>query len=249
MAASPFIVDPRAAALADGTAGPVWGVNANLLSPPPAALQLPYNRLASALTAALSADGGLYVYPYHALHVTLASPAPFTDTRITGDPARAACAAAWRDALRDFSLPPFDVTLERLELQQRAAFFVIADPSGGVERLRDAFRNALRLHPALVALGTLATEDACFRCPAIVHTTVARFAAPSTLPPEEVRQRFDAVADSWGPVTLRVDSVVLVEEAVPYMHLRLDGEDADRILCRVYLTDGQPLVAPSLAPC
>lgn len=71
-----------------------------------------------------------------------------------------------------------------------------------------------------------------FKTPGIVHSTFLRFttAAPG-LPDAEVRERFEAAAAAeWSPVTVTLDRLLLVIEAVPYMHLDLRGRDADKIV-------------------
>ena len=235
----PFYVDPIAARLATAggehqrllssadSAG-VWGINANLLSPPPPELCAQYESFAVALSAAMRPCGG-YVYPAYTLHVTAASCSPFTHSRVRPHD-RPALRKAWNRALSDFPpLAPFELTLMRPKLEHAAALFELTDPTGGVAALRGLFRDAFERHPALRELGSVVDDDSAFRIPGIVHSTILRVVAPPVggITPEEVRRRFDIIAATWKPLKLRVSSVILVEEVVPYMHLHLSSGGAD----------------------
>lgn len=234
----PLIVDPYTTRLLAGDTGRdddgLWGLNLNLASPPPEALRVPYERLAAAVKAQpalAAADAGVYVYPFHTLHITCASPAPFTHARVPPGE-RAAFTAAWAAALRETCTPeagfptaPFPLVYGRPTLEAAAAIFRCADPTGAVARVRSCIAAAAAAHPELAAHG--------FRTPNIVHVSFLRFggAAP---PGDEaaVRAAYEAAVDAaWPPegVTMYCDALRLVDECAIYMHLHLEGEDADMI--------------------
>jgi hypothetical protein len=232
----PLVVDPYTTRLLAGDTGrgDVWGLNLNLASPPPEALRAPYERLAAAVAAQPAlADpaAGVYVYPFHTLHITCASPAPFTHARVPPSE-RAAFTAAWAAALREACTPeagfptaPFPLVYGRPTLEEAAAIFRCADPTGAVGRIRACIRAAATARPELLAAHG-------FRTPNIVHVSFLRFggAAP---PADEaaVRAAYADAAQSWPEegVTVWCDALRLVDECAIYMHLHLEGADGDMV--------------------
>lgn len=245
---SSFVLDKWAQVLADGAPSDVWGINLNLASPPPETLRVPYTTLAGRLEATL-APAGVYVYPFHCLHITVASLVPFSSNAVTDSAHRAALTAAWISALADtcttengFPDAPFELVYGRPTLERAAAIFRIDDTSGSVARIRACVRRAFDTHPALRALagpdGPLAASD--FRIPNIVHTSIMRFVRRprgdepvAAMSDDEIRAAFEAAAAAWEPVVVRVGRITIVREDVPYMHVDLGGADKEKELAEV----------------
>lgn len=251
-----FQLDKWAQCLADGTPTEVWGLNLNAASPPPEALRAPYAALSAALEATLS-PAGVYIYPFHCLHITVASLVPFSSNAVTNPEHRAALTTAWIQALRDTCVPangfpdaPGTLVFERPTLERAAAIFRVSDPSRIVERVRACVKMAYDTHPALRALdlpvGPLPASD--FRMPSIIHTSLMRFVKRAGVDPgtagtpasgmtdAEIRAAFEAAAQAWEPVPVPVTRITVVLEGVPYMHVDLGGADKEKELAELLFT-------------
>jgi len=231
-----------------------WGLNMNLVSPPPAQLCDAYRALleTSSAEARVLFDAGAYFYPDWSLHLTLASPAPFTNTMLADDVSRDAYADIWARALRgvaegrkagEWPVGPFPLVIERLVLDKAAAIMLYSDPTGAVTQLRDSIKRIAAEHPLFTgAAGSGAGPGGAgtpsggellarsgFKVPGIIHSTVMRF-KHDIAPGQEadaVRAAFDALAARWVPITVQADAMLLVHERVPYMHLHLEKPSAD----------------------
>lgn len=258
----PLTIDPFTTALLAGDDGraTVWGLNLNLASPPPRALLAAFEPWAAAARAALR-GAGAYVYPGFSLHITCASPAPFTNCEVAPGE-RAALCAAWAAALREevaaerrkpgggeWPAAPFPLVYERVTLESAAAIIRIADPTGAVGRVRALIDRASR-HPAVAGLPGGLAERSRHRIPGIIHTTVVRFGAPPDAGVDEaaIRAAFAPLAEGWAPVTVVCDALTLVEEAATYMHLHLDGADAGRVVLALPFGEGGAGEPPAAAP-
>lgn len=232
----PFKVDEFTTKLMTGDRGcsDTWGLNINLASPPPVDLVTAYEPFALRLSDAMKGTGA-YVYPSFSLHITTASPAPFTNCHISLAE-RDSLRSAWADALRavsqDPSWPsaPFPLIYERVTLETAAAIAWVSDPTGAVARIRALIQRAFESEAVQSLPNGLALRSR-HRIPDIIHTSVLRFGAEPGPGRDEasIRAAFDSVASTWQPVTVMCDALRLVEEAALYMHLHLDGEDAGRV--------------------
>jgi hypothetical protein len=225
-----YKVDAVTADLAAGAAGPVWGLNVSAHALEPEPLRAPYAALASALTAALAPAAG-YVYPFAHLHVTAASPAPFTHATLDASDA-AEYEAAFLAALAEEAVPgrggfpdaPFPLIYGRPRLDAAAGIFVVDDPTGAMPRVRAAIaRAAARPEVAKFA------ARAAMRTPGIVHCSFVRFGAPPAegFSDDDIAAAFDAAAAAWEPVTIVARELLLVREVRPYLHLDLGPGGAD----------------------
>jgi hypothetical protein len=251
---SAFLGDPTVLKLAAGDRPPSWGLNMNLVSPPPAQLCDAYRALleTSSAEARVLLDAGAYFYPDWSLHLTLASPAPFTNTMLADADSQAAYADVWARALSEVSQTrkdgewpagPFPLVIERLLLDKAAGIMLYSDPTGAVTQLRDTIKRIAAEHPLFsgtagskanpVGAGTPSGGELLarsgFKVPGIIHSTVLRFKRDIAPGPEAdaVRAAFDALAARWAPVTVQAEAVLLVHERVPYMHLHLEKPLAD----------------------
>jgi hypothetical protein len=254
-----FAVDARAAELAAvfgsaeadsprAAAAPLpesWGLNINVASPPPEELRVPYEALCTRLAGAMRGSGA-YLYPFRFLHVTVASPAPFTACDVPHPAERAALERGWAQALRDACVPdegypsaPFPLVFARVSLSRAAAIFEVEDPTGAIEHCRRIVRGCEEAPPLAdldeggLAGGLLARSG--FKVPGIIHATFLRFAAPADagVDDDAIQRSFNAVAATWVPVTVVCDRLLLVRETVPYMHLDLHGKDAAAIIAEL----------------
>ena len=177
--------------VAEGRAASTWGLNANLFDMEQPALRAPYAALAAALREELAAACGerfaaeaAYVYPFEHLHVTAASPAPFTATTLAAEGGeRAAFEAAFLAAMKDECVPargwpdaPFEVLVgAEVRLDPACGIMLCGDATGAVPRIRRCLA-ACMAHPAVAALGGGATAArAAFKHPNIGHMSFLRF--------------------------------------------------------------------------
>ena len=196
--------------VAEGRAASTYGLNANLFDMEVEALRAPYAALAAAVREEFAAACGerfareaIYVYPFEHLHVTAASPAPFTHTTLAAAPAaaeaaaeggggggsggggadeRAAFEAAYLAAARDECVPakgwpaaPFEVLVgAELRLDAACGILLCGDAAGAVPRVRRCLAACMQ-HPAVAALGEGVARRAAFKHPNIVHMSFLRF--------------------------------------------------------------------------
>lgn len=240
---SAFKIDPYTTTLMEGDAsvGAVWGLNANLASPPSEAFREPYIALLDSFRKALECDpqqAGIYLYPFYTLHITCGSPAPFTNSGVRPDE-RASLCDAWIAALREvcthengFPMKPFPLVFDRVTLEPAAGIFRVEDPTGAVGRIRACMHKAFEAHPAIRSLPDGLAQRAAFRTPNIIHATFLRFGRERGpgVTDEAIRSAFEAAANDWKPVTVICDALRLVEECAIYMHLELHGKDRDKIV-------------------
>jgi hypothetical protein len=192
---------------------PPWGLNfiafsgALTAAPNAAALRDAYAAWAPRAALALSGTGA-FIYPFPALHVTVANPAPSTSAAHAawGDGERRAFEGAWTAALRACApAAPFPLVFQRLRLGPGGVgIFDVGDPTGAVRRARECVAAQRAASPQLGFMG---------RDLDIVHATVARFVAPRTegVSDAEVEARWATAAAAWaGGITALCDSFFLV---------------------------------------
>lgn len=241
--AFPFSPDRYVRGLRAGNPDRVFGINLNLIGPPPKEFIPPYKAFIADLSRAL--DGlDVYLYPTYSIHITAGALVPFTHNGITDPAERELLKRAWAAAFRDF-LPnqacwpkePFAITYVKPVLDTSAGYFAVEDPSGAVARIRMCLKTAQdEFIPAFPGVTADLVDRTKFKVPGIIHSTFLRFGpniASSEVSGDEIRARFESAARSFQPVTLRIDHVNLVEERVPYMHLQMEGRDADCVLSSV----------------
>jgi hypothetical protein len=258
-AASIFVGDAAARALQQGTFFPVWGINVNVCSPPQKPLAEAYAGLFTEekhAVEALLSTGKVYLYKKTALHFTVASPAPFTHTKVPqADKAlQKELTAFWKRALefaskndREWPIKPFEVTAQALILEgKNAAYIDFRDDTGCVEALRrimrkiavdgchDADKETLE-NPVVMARNRELLELGKFKTPFIFHATIMRFTEDVTdeAEAELVRRNFAILAAAWKPTTVPVDNIILVNEVSPCMsEERLHEEDVGSVAAK-----------------
>jgi 2'-5' RNA ligase len=232
------VVDEKVQALARGERPASWGVNLNLCSPPPDELRAAIGNVARALADVPGTN--LYIYPAPYLHLTVASPFPFTASApaIVDDDARRTLAedcavravrAALSEGGRDAG--EIEVEFERVELGRDAegrptAVILRGAPNAAIDALRAGIPRHLHADADACALGLVRAEgegwDGLAKAPrpGFVHMTLARFVDQPREPVEDVVRLLDeTLAGAWKE-PLRVRSRLrLVRESVPYMHL------------------------------
>ena len=204
-----------------------WGLNASAHPLCIEALRNPYNNFRQQLMNELE-HCVAYVYPYEFLHVTACSPAPFTHTTIKyGDKDTELYEQAFIKGMQqecvpgknDFPSEPFPLIYKKPRLETAAAIFEVEDPTNALPRIRAALTRAGQ-HPDVLPY----TTAAAMRTPGIVHCTFIRFHSlptDETITDDDIAKKFKKIADTWEPVTIMADSLWLVKEIHPYMHLNL----------------------------
>lgn len=241
-----FTPDTYIEGLRNGNPKKVFGLNVNLVGPPPASLLDHYLAFIADLKKALEGIDA-YFYPDYSVHITAASSVPFTTNHITDPEERELLKTAWIKTFKDFVVKqpewprePFEITYMKPVLDPGAAYFDVQDPTGAVDRLRTCIKRAHKEYlPNLPGITPDLLQRAQFKVPFIIHTTFLRFGpriGESKLSVDEIRKRFDATtAKSWKPLTIRVSGVLFVNETMPYMHLHLSetGKDRSNVLMSI----------------
>jgi hypothetical protein len=207
--------DPDYAALALGLPPPpTWGVNllawSAALAPPEEAAELRAAYTAWREAAARELEGtGAFLYPFEALHVTVATPAPSTHAGHAGWSAqeRALYARAWAGALAARPCAPARASYP-LVLRAGAsplrlapsgtAILLLDDPTGQVAALRACMRaTAASLPPRVQAMLGAGGHKAPGE--GFVHATVMRLALPrrAGMGDAEVEERWARAARAW----------------------------------------------------
>ena len=201
-----FAVDPSAPP-------PPWGLNlvafSGALTAAPGANALREAHAAWAPRAAAALAGtGAFIYPFPALHVTVANPAPSSHGAVAawGAAERRAFAAAWAAPLRACApAAPFPLVFQRLRLSPGGVgLFEVEDPTGAVRAARECVAAQRAAAPQLPFLG---------RDNSIVHATAMRFAAPrgEGVGDEEVEARWASAAAAWpSGITVMCDAFFAV---------------------------------------
>jgi len=244
--AFPFKPDPYVEGLRKGEPKAVFGLNVNLVGPPPKELLAPYRQFIEALRIALP-DEALYYYPPNALHITASALVPFTTNEITDPKERTILQEAWTAVFTDY-IPKmkewprksFEIVYKRPVLDTSAAYFSVEDPLGNVAKIRWCLEAAQRdFIPTFEGVTREMVERTKFKTPKIIHSTILRFGAgieQSKLSGDEIRRRFDNVVQKeWKPLKVRVKDLRLVLELVPYMHYHLEGKDKDKVLAMLVI--------------
>ena len=202
-----FAVDPS-------TPPPPWGLNlvafAGALTAAPGARAFREAHAAWAPRAAAALAGtGAFIYPFPALHVTVANPAPSTHGAVAawGAAERRAFAAAWAAPLRACApAAPFPLVFQRLRLTPGGVgLFEVEDATGAVRRARECV--AAQRAAAAPPLPFLGKENT------IVHATAVRLVAPrgEGVGDAEVEARWAAAAAAWpGGITVMCDAFFAV---------------------------------------
>mmetsp|Transcript_27715 Transcript_27715/g.65101 ORF Transcript_27715/g.65101 Transcript_27715/m.65101 type:complete len:297 (-) Transcript_27715:1905-2795(-) len=192
----------------------------------------------------------VYLYPTEHLHVTLASfhrPTKVADSpELSGDAQRAKKRKALELVRSASKLPgwpkePLRLVVDSARIGTRAGILLWKDLSGGVDAIRSCLREALLLTDAGGSDGAKPMDASI---PGIIHSTFLRFAEVPRTPAKDVQDAFesrglgtpggeffrasgsdgDETATTNSPLILRADTVRLVSESVPYMHLPNDDE-------------------------
>ena len=248
-----YSIDPIAQKLVWGLRGQsdpsgadTYGVNANLFSVELSnELKGAYLKLKESMESELRGCGKAYVYPWQHIHITAASPTPFTHCTLSVEE-RVLFETAFLEAVVDECIPskgfpdkPFPIVFgETVRLDKICGIFICGDPTGSVDKIRACLR-ACMTHPSVLALGPDVIARAAFKHPGIVHSSFVRFLGEpdSTITDDEITERFQrAVKKSWRPVTIYADALQIVREVRCYMHLFIGppegppGPDAHHIL-------------------
>jgi hypothetical protein len=173
-------VDPFSKELASGKQRDVFGlVLTSLWQTTPASLHVQYDRLRTRLMADDEISPYVYIYPYFALHCTVASLSKFTTGPLTRASleVRETYVREWMHALdRAFvqcPARPGSLVFERPVLSTTAAILRIVDPLQSMASLRECVRAA-STDAALSANGIDVSSET-FSIPRIVHSSFMRF--------------------------------------------------------------------------
>eukprot|EP00467_Chlorarachnion_reptans_P025705 CAMPEP_0114513050 /NCGR_PEP_ID=MMETSP0109-20121206/15334_1 /TAXON_ID=29199 /ORGANISM="Chlorarachnion reptans, Strain CCCM449" /LENGTH=332 /DNA_ID=CAMNT_0001692839 /DNA_START=148 /DNA_END=1146 /DNA_ORIENTATION=+ len=222
--------DPWASALAKGETPKSFGlVLTTLWETTPKKLEDQYEKFRKEVYAATSEDDCLYIYPYHALHCTVASLCKFTCSvgreLAEGDSKRReSYVEAWQKVVDkvysdpEFPRKPIDVVFKQPELPGNTAIMMIENPGKEVFAIRDLLRKACKNNPVLKEAKVDCRIPEVTHFPNIVHSSFARFKKP---PKDErkIREIFKAISVKWEPIKAQIQQIHLTQETIPYMHM------------------------------
>ncbi len=218
-----FAPDPAYAPIARGEAPPSFGLNvvcwAAALAPEDeelAAFRAAYGAWRER-AAQLMAGTGALIYPFDALHVTVATPAPslFPGHHGWAPAERDGYRAAWDAALAAqpcrAARAPFPLVLRGLRLVGGGGAAILAwdDPTGAVAALRDCVRARAAELPR-AARAQLAAAGFAAPAAGFVHSTVMRLALPrgEGVADADIEARWARAAAAFGEeVAARVELV------------------------------------------
>mmetsp|Transcript_24480 Transcript_24480/g.45795 ORF Transcript_24480/g.45795 Transcript_24480/m.45795 type:complete len:250 (-) Transcript_24480:78-827(-) len=219
--------DAWAAALARGETPESFGiVLTTLWQTTPPELKEQYESFRKEVAEAAGEDC-LYIYPYHALHCTVASLCKFTckfGSDLAKDKSRQGeVVKAWQTAVDNaFSSPkmirkPINVTVNKPQLPGTVGIIMIDNPDKEVFAIRDLLREACK-DPVLQKYNVRTEIPETTHFPNIVHSSFARFIrAPKD--EKKLRAAFASVAEKWKPIQAQIKQIHLTTETTPYMHM------------------------------
>jgi hypothetical protein len=173
----------------------------------------------------------VYFYPFAALHTTVATIRPFTFEGALSEPQKDTiirnATQIMERAIRNDSWPknPLRLEIESAQLGSKAGILLWKETTGGMQLIRncieEAFDELMEEFPEEVPL-----IKSTFTMPQIIHSTFCRFTRVPRTCCDQVQERFqrDVVSNlsSMFPSSIAVNSVSLVCERTPYMHIPND---------------------------
>jgi len=220
-----WVAEDDVSQLAAGHLRDTCGLTLALMLPPPSSIKEDYKAFAEKLRS-IEPDSA-YIYPFENLHCTVATFISFREghLRNSSPERRRELISKIRTALHDtikasknkWPNGPIEVSFSRPCLSRAAGFFMLDDPQGNIERIRNFF-----VIPAVASIDCLELTEALI-VPKIIHSTFLRF---KSVPkhPEQFVKCFDELAASWTPLRISLSHIDLVAEVHPFMHIKR-GED------------------------
>lgn len=221
--------DPYALALSKGERPASFGIVLTCLwQATPTSLEQQYKTFRTAVSESNQDDDCMYIYPFHALHCTVASLCKFTsDTGVAmlkaDQKTREGFIATWTQVVEKafqspkFPKKPIRVTFQKPELPGTTAIMMIENKGREVFAIREALREACT-GGILAKAGIKLEIPQTTHFPNIVHSSFGRF---TRAPKDETKFRasFKALAGKWRPVDAEIRQIFFTIESVPYMHM------------------------------
>ena len=222
-----YRLDERAQSLARGDFPQTWGLNFNAF---------PQCEMGAKFAAAYrrwSADvqeliPEAYVYPYEALHITVAPPAPFIENTLNSLDERNALEQAWLRLMKievasntRWPKAPFPLIYDSLRVDKTAGIFLVSDPTSSVEAVRECIDVVARKVEEEVP--TLFNRS-FYRRPSIVHTTFLRWIE---VPADDVMERWAKCAQKWESQEIWTHALTYVRETTVYQHGPRPGHESE----------------------
>jgi hypothetical protein len=184
----------------------VYGINLAICWPLPSPIAQRYKKMSRDLR---KIESGIYIYPYHSTHITVATLVNFkehiepTDRTIADMQQTADYVIRHMQPL--FSqIRPFRISVGPPVLSNNAAFLPVLNPTGEIAQVRLSLAGLPQ---------TLLPE---LNIPKIIHSTFMRFKRP----PKDTAKflsDFENISEGWEPCTAEVSEFVLTSETGPYM--------------------------------
>jgi hypothetical protein len=173
----------------------------------------------------------VYFYPFAALHTTVATIHPFTFEGILSECQKDSmirnATQIMERAIRNDLWPqkPLRMEIESAQLGSKAGILLWKETTGGIQSIRNciekAFDEFMEEFPEQAA-----SMKSTFTMPQIIHSTFCRFTKVPSTNCDQVQERFrrDVVSNlsTMFPSSILVNSVSLVCERTPYMHVPND---------------------------
>lgn len=181
----------------------------------------------------------VYVYPFTALHVTIATlHAFFAQPPVASEERQRTLTEQWNGVVQkarqmeQWPIQPLQLTIDGARMGERAGIVLWKETTGGLDKMRRCLAETVAQPETVAELQRHGVDVGTLSMPTngIVHSTFARFCGRPAAPADAVRQRFRATVRprlreffSHGPV--RCDEVRLARESAPYMHQSAEEED------------------------
>ncbi|GAX26834.1 hypothetical protein FisN_9Lh103 [Fistulifera solaris] len=173
----------------------------------------------------------VYFYPFAALHTTVATFRPFTFEGVLSEAQKDVIIRNARQimerAIRNDRFPqkPLRLEIDSAQLGSKAGILLWKETTGGMQSIRNciekAFDDFMEEFPEEASSMT-----STFTMPQINHSTFCRFTKVPNTNCDQVQERFrrDVVSNlsTMFPSSILVNSVSLVCERTPYMHVPND---------------------------
>ena len=183
----------------------------------------------------------VYLYPFSALHVTIATLHSFTtqSPKETHTVLQEQWEKVWKLAQTNSKWPrqSLQLSIDSAQMGRKAGILLWKETTGGMNAMRACIRDATdELSPELQKAGVNVDT---LHVPDIVHSTFARYYTSPATAGKTVQERFhQSVLPRLGeffPDSYSLPHVTLVRERQPYMHV---PNDADHVLDRCVLAKG-----------
>ena len=206
----------------------------------------PYQRLCAATELCFEEvdvarrDGSIppvYLYPFTALHVTIATLHAFMEQppgQVLAEERQVTLKTVWSRVLQKASqlkewptAQSLQLVLDHAQIGQKAGILLWKETTGGIDAMRRCLQSVCAQPETVAELQRDSVSVDTLAIPPIVHTTYLRFYETPATPAAIARERFQTTVlprlrSEFFPEPIHCSEVRLVCETTPYMHVQVD---------------------------